>query len=556
MDLYRIRKKMGWSGTVAAFAAMSLAPTRASAQSETFYLDRIQVAGAPGDGFGVWRPDIGPSRMFGQFALGYAKNPLRAENIAKDAEQANALKGPPLTSQLTAYFTLGIEVMEKASLELTFPLVMYQRGYRTDNSAAGLYQAVNIVSPAPSDLRLDGRMLIFESGSKAFRAGVRAAVFLPSGNETSFTGDSGAWANLSLSGEAALHPFVVVANGGISLRPEARLNSLRTGSELTFGLGLYLPVLHQKLRLGAEFFGSAGQGTPPLEWSINTRYSFGRQRSTWVGLGAGTRLTAGYAPDARVFAQIGGVFSFKSEPTPISRPVPERQATVVADMDDDGVPDIKDACPMEPEDGVHAGDGCPEPADRDRDGIVDERDACPNEPEDKDGLKDTDGCPEVDADEDGFVDTADKCPLEPGVHHDDPAKEGCPRFIRVVSKEVELLTQVEFRSGEATILSNSFPVLDEVVATLRTNPDILLIRVEGYTDNKGSVAFNERLSQARAQAVRNYLVNQGKIDSKRVTFKGYGPARPIADNDTPEGQAKNRRVELHIVREVEEEEKK
>lgn len=555
MKLPRIRRKSGWSGALAAFAVLCFFPDRALAQSETFYLDRVQVAGAPRDGFGIWRPEIGKSQVFGQLAAGYSKNPLRAENIAKDSAQANALKGSPLASQLTGYFTLGIEVMEKASLELTFPLVIYQNGYRTDNAAAGLYQAVNIVSPALSDLRMDGRMLIFESDSKVFRAGVRAAVFLPSGNETSFAGDSGAWSNLSFSGEVALHPLVVVANGGISLRPEARLNDLSAGSELTYGLGVYLPLLQQKLRLGVEFFGSAGQGTPPVEWSVSSRYWFGQKRSAWLGFGAGTRLTSGYAPDVRVFAQIGGAFSLEEERAPISRPVPERQAAIVADIDDDSVMDIKDACPTEPEDGVHAGDGCPEPSDRDRDGLVDERDACPNAPEDKDGLKDADGCPETDADEDGFADTADKCPLEPGVHSDDSEKEGCPRFIRVVFKEVKLLTQIEFRSGEAIILPSSFPILDEVVATIRTNTDIILIRVEGHTDNKGSAVFNERLSKSRAQAVRDYLVNQGKIKPARVDFKGYGPARPIADNATPEGQAKNRRVELHIIREVGEEQK-
>ena len=95
------------------------------------------------------------------------------------------------------------------------------------------------------------------------------------------------------------------------------------------------------------------------------------------------------------------------------------------------------------------------------------------------------------------------------------------------------------------ILPKSYPIVDEVVRLLKVNPDIRHLAIEGHTDNRGSDQLNEKLSNDRANAVMKYISDHG-IDAGRLSAKGYGPKRPIADNNTDEGRQQNRRVEFHI----------
>ncbi len=119
------------------------------------------------------------------------------------------------------------------------------------------------------------------------------------------------------------------------------------------------------------------------------------------------------------------------------------------------------------------------------------------------------------------------------------------KLIKVTKKKIEIKQKIYFQTGKAIIRPISFPVLDEIVQVLKDNPGIRL-RIEGHTDSIGSAAYNLRLSQKRANAVRNYLISKG-IDPNRLEAVGYGESRPIAPNTTPEGRAKNRRVEFVII---------
>jgi len=105
-----------------------------------------------------------------------------------------------------------------------------------------------------------------------------------------------------------------------------------------------------------------------------------------------------------------------------------------------------------------------------------------------------------------------------------------------------LYEDIKFDSGSAIIKPVSYPVLAEIAAVLKQNPN-LRVEVQGHTDSAGSLALNNRPSANRAEAVREYLVDQG-IDPGQLTLTGYGPSVPLASNDTPEGRARNRRVEL------------
>jgi outer membrane protein OmpA-like peptidoglycan-associated protein len=116
----------------------------------------------------------------------------------------------------------------------------------------------------------------------------------------------------------------------------------------------------------------------------------------------------------------------------------------------------------------------------------------------------------------------------------------------MLPRSIQILKVIEFDFGLATIKSKSFPILDEVVRLMKVNPEIKTLAIEGHSDNRGSDQLNERLSDDRAHFVQKYLMEHG-IAAGRLTAKGFGPKRPIANNDSEEGRQRNRRVEFHIV---------
>ena len=232
----------------------------------------------------------------------------------------------------------------------------------------------------------------------------------------------------------------------------------------------------------------------------------------------------------------------KPEPPRRKEPAPDP----LADRDGDGIPDVRDKCPNEPEDkdGFEDDDGCPDP-DNDKDGIPDTVDKCPNEPEDFDGFEDEDGCPDPDNDQDGVLDATDRCPNEPGPASND----GCPQkfeFISITQEKIELKQAIFFQTAKAVIMPKSFGLLDEVAAAHSARPS-MQVRIEGHTDTRGGHVYNVRLAQARADAVKAYLVGKG-IGSDRMEAKGYGPDKPIDTNRTAAGRERNRRVEFMITK--------
>ncbi len=214
------------------------------------------------------------------------------------------------------------------------------------------------------------------------------------------------------------------------------------------------------------------------------------------------------------------------------------------DSDGDGVTDSKDMCLMEPEDidGYLDEDGCPEP-DNDLDGIPDNADKCPKAPEDPDGFEDTDGCPEPDNDNDTVLDVDDQCPNQAGPPGGD--KPGCPKkssLVVVTAKEIRITQQIFFEFNKAIIKPQSFPILDAVRDVLVDNNQITL-EIQGHTDNVGQAAYNLKLSQSRADSVRQYLVGKGTPPA-RLTAKGYGMTQPIVPNNNDANRALNRRVQF------------
>jgi len=199
------------------------------------------------------------------------------------------------------------------------------------------------------------------------------------------------------------------------------------------------------------------------------------------------------------------------------------------DSDGDGVIDSKDACPNVA--GLAEFDGCP---DSDGDGIIDSKDACPNVA----GLAEFDGCP--DSDGDGIIDSKDACPNVAGSAEFD----GCPDITVIQEVADKIIEKLIFGFDEATIDSKYHEDLDELAQQLTQNK-ALRLSIAGHTDNIGSREYNKRLSQRRADAVKQYLVEQG-VSEGRITTSALGQQEPVATNQTDAGRQLNRRVKLVI----------
>jgi OmpA-OmpF porin, OOP family len=219
-------------------------------------------------------------------------------------------------------------------------------------------------------------------------------------------------------------------------------------------------------------------------------------------------------------------------------PAPTGPSVSAVDSDGDGIPDVDDLCPDVP--GPAERRGCPLFSDRDGDGVTDDIDRCPELP----GPKENFGCPWPDRDGDRVADKDDRCPDEPG----SPDNHGCPgkvtSLIIVRRDRIELMQQIHFQPNRAKILSDSNEVLSEVAQAIKDAPAVS-VRIEGHTDNVGKRKENVKLSKARAEAVKEYLVGQG-VEETRLQAVGYGPKRPIASNSTKAGRKLNRRVEFRM----------
>jgi len=236
------------------------------------------------------------------------------------------------------------------------------------------------------------------------------------------------------------------------------------------------------------------------------------------------------------------------------------------DSDHDGYPDSEDQCPSESGVAPH---GCP--ADTDSDGVLDKDDYCPREvgpapkgcpivdlDPDKDGVPlpcdqcpreagvKPDGCPIRDRDGDGILDDKDKCVDKPETKNGFEDEDGCPDTVpEAVKKFSGVVEGIYFDKAKATIRPQSKGVLANAAKVLKEYPSISL-EISGHTSSEGEAAVNQRLSQERADAVKQWLVDNG-VPPERLKTRGAGADEPIADNKTAAGREKNRRIEFKVV---------
>ena len=240
------------------------------------------------------------------------------------------------------------------------------------------------------------------------------------------------------------------------------------------------------------------------------------------------------------------------EPAPAPEPVKEVAAPVAApilapvaapiivpvapaDSDNDGVIDTLDKCPDTPAGVAVDSNGCP--VDSDKDGVPDYLDKCPGTPA---GVAvDSNGCP-VDTDKDGVPDYLDKCPdTPPGVKVD---ANGCAVETAKRFCDKPAVIAISFDVNKADVKAKYHDELDKLGSFLKDFPNSKGT-IDGHTDAGGSKGANLKLSLARAESVRSYIINKFGIDGNRISAKGYGSTKPVASNKTTAGKAKNRRIE-------------
>jgi large repetitive protein len=465
---------------------------------------------------------------------------------------------------------------------------------------------------AIGDLTIDGRFLLLHE-ERGVGVEISPFVTLPTGSGKRLLGAGVPTFGALVAVSKRFRVFHAAGHVGYRFKPGAATigGSFASDDQLLYGLGLGVTPV-QALDINVELSGSGYVGpgrTPlpdnafktalhaPLEVYLDARIKTPVGLDILVGGGPGITPAVG-TPQFRVFAGVSWAPGGDRDPDGDGLVVPrdecprepedfdqyaDEDGCPDPDNDEDGIEDIDDDCPNEPEDidGWQDADGCPDP-DNDEDGILDVKDDCPDEPEefggdgdgcperdadgdgirdddddcpqaaeDLDGWEDEDGCPEPDNDDDGILDADDLCPDLPENVNGERDEDGCPDEIKTVVRggKILILERVLFYTAKSTIKPESIDVLEAVRDTIRDSPDLLMIRVEGYTDDQGNDDYNQDLSDRRADAIVAYLIEQG-IDAGRLDAVGYGETRPIATNDTVEGRQANRRVEFTILEEA------
>ncbi|MCU1279869.1 MAG: hypothetical protein JWM53_3415 [bacterium] len=583
------------------FTVVSLAPRLAHAQRG---ID-AQLFRPALDGYGIFTVERAQTAHQWDFGVklyaDYAANPLRLGLLrdASGAPDVQTMIDRQVAVHLAAH--LGLTNWLQLAVDLPLSAQHYTAAYGSPGSyaGAGLQRTgfyggdapyTNVAPPdaAPLDLRLALKARLVRRG--LFGLAFAAVATIPFGDKSAFLGDSGFTFRPILIADVTRGPITVAVNVGVIVRGETVVRApgedralLDVGHELTWSAGAAYRFVRMA-GVAAEIYGLVPlvhSASGPLDGGRDytaealAGFQFFPRKDLIIAAGGGSSVirSALRRDDYRAF--VGVTWA----------PAAGRGAltAATADSDGDGIPDDVDACPLEAEDKDQFDDedGCPEP-DNDQDGIADALDRCPNEPEDRDTFQDDDGCPDLDNDRDGVPDVQDKCPSEPedrdGFQDDDGCPEldndgdgvadandkcpneaetfngvddqdGCPDSggaVVIAGGRFELPENVLFESSRATISPRSEALLARVADKIKANPGLKRVRIEGHSDDLGTARKNHDLSQARADAVRAFLMAKG-VEPERLQAIGYGDTRPLDKRRTGEARAKNRRVELIVV---------
>ncbi|MHA7632032.1 OmpA family protein [Corallococcus sp. M7] len=427
----------------------------------------------------------------------------------------NGLLEPSLVlSRTTALVSMAVGVLPWLELQAQLPGVIHQSG-------ADLSTSMSIASPSRSGLgapRIAARFgLLGTSAPEAFHLALDLDTRLPVGGSGALARDRGVrgqgrvmmgkrWGAVAPAMEVG-----VLLRRSVSGSSVDRINGV--GNELRAGVGLTMGYAFRAevSALGAYSFR---QQRVSGELLGGLRYAPVRPWEFFVMGGAGL----GSEPGMPRFRVLAGVALLLFDKPP--RPPPE---DIVYELVT-GLPRAPAEPQLEPE---------PTPSE-----------PPPSEPTPPEPSRDVPGL-ETDTDGDGVVDALDACVHEQGTRE----YSGCPEtgdpLVTLTRERLVLHGQVFFEVG-ATTLPGRSRVLDQVARVLLEHPEVERVVIEGHTDAEGSSASNQRLSLARAEAVRDYLMRKG-VPAHRLEARGLGARRPAGSNGTQSGRGENRRAELLLI---------
>jgi outer membrane protein OmpA-like peptidoglycan-associated protein len=551
-----------------------------------------------------FKPALGPHSIFtveesatlghlkpaGELVFNYSSEPLV---IDQGDGQTSAI----VDQQLAADLLGGIGITEHGQLGIHLPFYIVNNGQ---------FQGQSFDGATVGDLTVMPKYQILSDEDGPLGLGLQVDVSFPTGDGQAFVGDKSVAVEPKVLIDKTFGSTTIAGNLGFGFRNNQDVGNLEAGDDFTYRFGIEHEFVDGLLDIGGELYGRTAlndffgsKNTSPLEGIIGAKVK--TKSGVYVMGGGGGGFAGGVGdPEFRAFLGVGypsGRTTTDDDKDDDGIPNEEDTCPNAAedldgfededgcpdvDNDGDGIEDDADKCPDEPEDknGIEDEDGCPDgdkdddqdgipnvedecpgkaedkdgfededgcpDLDNDGDGIPDEEDECADEAEDEDGFEDEDGCPDLDNDGDGIADTDDECPSKPGLE----SNNGCPAEKKMAVRKdetIEILEKVYFEYDKAIIKSESYDVLDQVGLILRTNDDIVMVEIQGHTDNVGSEDYNKELSEQRAKAVKEYLMENSNIEGERLEAKGYGSAQPLVPNNSDENRAKNRRVEFKIL---------
>ncbi|SHF95535.1 Thrombospondin type 3 repeat-containing protein [Flavobacterium micromati] len=410
------------------------------------------------------------------------------------------------------------------------PSVSYLSVFRSigDNFSFGLTGSVNkidkYVNFRPGAAGDDSRGMVVSNPGDLMYYGIDATV---------------RYSFMSLIKSKVIDPSLSVG-GGYTFFGDSSYGTLNPGAGLTFwfteNVGLELSTRYKKSFGDREDASGTPDAPSHFQHSAGIVFKFGGKDTD----GDGIYDKDDACPDVAGLKQFNGCPDTDGDGIQDSEDACPTEAGLAElkgcpDADGDGIADKDDACPEVA--GSVAMKGCP---DTDGDGVADKDDKCPTVA----GPKDNAGCPYLDTDNDGVFDKDDACPTVAG-----PASnKGCPEVSEEVLKTLnEYGKVILFDSGKATFKKGTYTVLESITAILNEYPNSKF-QVEGHTDSDGSNVLNQTLSENRAAAVKNYLIEKG-VATDRLRSTGFGETKPMSSNKNAKGKAENRRVEISLIKE-------